>query len=110
MFRSSKMKSACATSMSPPCLLAAVSYAEDGLKVFPARMEGGKKWSWMSAEHAPGHENWGMSNDPKQVEKNFSRPKWRNKCGVGVPTGAVNGIFDVEADTPKGHGVDGLRT
>jgi Protein of unknown function (DUF3987)/Bifunctional DNA primase/polymerase, N-terminal/Primase C terminal 2 (PriCT-2) len=62
----------------------------------------------MAADNAPGHENWGMTNDPKQLAANFKDPKWRDKCGVGVPTGAVNGIFVIEADTPKGHGVDGL--
>src|SRR5207248_932921 len=29
-------------------------------------------------------------------------------AGVGIPTGKVNGIFVVEADTNKGHGVDGI--
>jgi hypothetical protein len=81
-----------------------------GWKIFPARMENGKKFSWMCAEHAPGHENWGMSNDPEWVRKNFSRARWRDKCGIGIPTGAVNGIFVVEADTVKGHGVDGLAS
>jgi hypothetical protein len=79
-----------------------------GWKLFPARMKGGKKWSWMSAEFAPGGENWGMSDDPEQVRKNFSRPRWRDRCGLGVPTGAVNRIFVIEADTVAGHGVDGL--
>jgi hypothetical protein len=79
-----------------------------GWKLFPARMEGGKKWSWLSAEFAPGAENWGMSNDPEQVRKNFSRPRWRDRCGIGVPTGAINKIFVIEADTVAGHGVDGL--
>src|SRR5258705_13836077 len=79
-----------------------------GWKVFPARMEGGKKWSWLSSEFAPGGLNWGMSDDPEQLRKNFSRPRWRDRCGIGVPTGAVNGIFVIEADTVAGHGVDGL--
>jgi hypothetical protein len=76
--------------------------------LFPARMEGGKKWSWLSKDHAPGGLNWGMSDDPEQLRKNFSRPRWRDRCGLGVPTGAVNGIFVIEADTIAGHGVDGL--
>jgi Bifunctional DNA primase/polymerase, N-terminal/Primase C terminal 2 (PriCT-2) len=76
--------------------------------VFPARMEDGKKFSWLSKDHAPGGLNWGMSNDPEQVRKNFSRSRWRDRCGLGVPTGAVNRIFVIEADTVAGHGVDGL--
>jgi hypothetical protein len=76
--------------------------------VFPARMEDGKKFSWLSKDHAPGGLNWGMSNDPEQVRKNFSNRRWRDKCGIGVPCGAINKIFVIEADTIAGHGVDGL--
>jgi hypothetical protein len=77
-------------------------------KLFPARMEQGKKYSWLSKDHAPGGLNWGMTDDPEQLRKNFSNRRWRDRCGVGVPTGAVNGIFVIEADTVTGHGVDGL--
>jgi Bifunctional DNA primase/polymerase, N-terminal/Primase C terminal 2 (PriCT-2) len=95
--------------MESPMCAAALGYVEKfNWKVFPARMEHGRKYSWLSAEFAPGHENWGMSNDPEQVRKNFSRPRWRDKCGVGIPTGAVNGIFVVDVDTVAGHGVDGI--
>ena len=75
-------------------------------KVFPA--ERTEKKSYLSAEYAPGGENWGMTDDPAQLLRNFVNRKWRLKCGVGVPTGAVNGIFVIEADTVKGHGVDGI--
>jgi Bifunctional DNA primase/polymerase, N-terminal/Primase C terminal 2 (PriCT-2)/HNH endonuclease len=88
---------------------AALKYVEKfNWKVFPARMEDGKKYSWLSKDHAPGGLNWGMSDDPEQLRKNFSNRRWRDKCGVGIPTGAVNKIFVVEADTLVGHGVDGL--
>jgi Bifunctional DNA primase/polymerase, N-terminal/Primase C terminal 2 (PriCT-2) len=84
-----------------------------GWKIFPVRIEelpGGrsKKYSWLSAKYAPGGENWGMTDDPKRIKNNFSNPRWRTKCGIGVPTGSVNGIVVVEADTMKGHGVDGI--
>ena len=91
-----------------PCRTAALHYAKEfGWKLFPARMEEGKKWSWLSAEFAPGGENWGMSNDPEQLQSNFNNPRWRQKCGIGIPTGAVNGIFVLETDTVEGHDVDG---
>jgi hypothetical protein len=76
-------------------------------KIFPACLEDGGKKSYLSAEYAPGHENWGMTNNPRRLERNFSNRTWRLKCGVGIPTGAVNGFIVVEADTRKGHGVDG---
>jgi hypothetical protein len=44
-----------------------------------------------------------MSNDPKQLKKNFSDERCR-KAGVGVPTGVVNDLVDIETDTVKGHG------
>jgi hypothetical protein len=94
-----------------PYVKTAIFYAEErGWKVFPARMEGGKKYSYLSAAFAPGGENWGMTNDPEQLRENFTEPKWQHECGVGIPTGEVNGIFVVEADTVKGHGVDGLKS
>ena len=93
-----------------PVLQAAMTLAIfRGWKVFPARMEGGKKWSYLAAKYAPGGENWGATNDPEQLRQNFNDHKWRLKCGVGVPTGADNGIFVVENDTIKGHNVDGLK-
>jgi putative DNA primase/helicase len=77
--------------------------AKYGWKIFPARMEDGKKWSWLSGDFAPGHERWGQTNDVKQLKKNFNKKKWRMECGIGVPTGADNGIIVIEGDTKKGH-------
>jgi hypothetical protein len=94
-----------------PCLQAAMCYRLFyKWKTFPARMEDGKKYSWLAAEHAPGGENWGMTSDLEQLRHNFLKPKWRLLCGVGVPTGWVNRIFVVEIDTIKGgHRVDGIK-
>ena len=99
----------------PECQRAALYYASDfHWKLFPARMEstkggGTKKYSWLSKAHAPSGENWGMTNDTKQLKKNFDHPRWRLKCGIGLPTGADNEVFVIEYDTVKGHGVDGKK-
>ena len=94
----------------PICLRAALMYAErHDLYSFPARLEKGAKASYLSAEHAPEHLNWGMTKNPEQLRKNFGNPRWRLKCGVGIPTGEVNHIFVCETDTVKGHGVDGAK-
>ncbi|HEY6615993.1 MAG TPA: DUF3987 domain-containing protein, partial [Vicinamibacterales bacterium] len=97
----------------PECQRAALHYANPavsyGWKIFAARMEGGKKYAWTSAEHAPGGQNWGMTDDLEQLRKNFDNPRWRLKCGVGVPTGWVNKIIVIENDTIVGHGVDGAK-
>jgi Bifunctional DNA primase/polymerase, N-terminal/Primase C terminal 2 (PriCT-2) len=81
-------------------------------KLFPANLElknaKFNKKSFLSKDHAPGGENWGMSSDLGQLEENFCGPWWQDKCGIGVPTGADNEIFVIEADTKKGHGVDGI--
>jgi hypothetical protein len=92
-----------------PALEAAMGYAlVYGWDVFPADVEAKK--SHLSAEFAPEHKPWGMTNDPELLRHNFLNAKWRLKCGVGVPTGWVNRIFDLEGDTKEGHGVDGLAS
>ena len=92
-----------------PALEAAMGYAIfRGWEVFPADVA--EKKSYLSAEHAPEHKPWGMTKDLEQLRRNFVHWKWRLTCGVAVPTGAMNGIFDIEADTHKGHGRDGLAS
>lgn len=93
------------------CLRAALHYAKTfGWKLFPARIEGSKKFSWLAARSSPSGENWGMTNDPDQLQQIFSNPQWQAKCGIGLPTGAVNDLFVIETDTLQGHGVDGLAS
>ena len=48
-----------------------------------------------------------MTKDAAQIRRDFN--KWP-LAGVGVPTGRINNLIDIEADTPKGHGVDGLAS
>jgi hypothetical protein len=86
-----------------------------GWWMFPARFKGGKKYSWLYKRKSENDrsvrardENWGMTNDPAQLTVDFSVPRWKDKCGIGLPTGIVNGLFVIEADTKEGHDVDGL--
>lgn len=88
------------------CLEAALSYiVAYGWKVFPGLIVGKAKKSYEKGKNGDGSDNWRMTDDPEQVRRDFK--KFHPKC-VGVPTGIVNGIFDIEADTKKGHNVDGL--
>jgi hypothetical protein len=73
-----------------------------GWKIFPVRF--GTKRSHKAARFSGGR-LWGMSDDPVEIERDFRR--WPN-AGVGIPTGEVNRIFVLEADTVEGHGVNGL--
>ncbi len=85
------------------CLNDALSYAADrGWIIFPAVRD--QKKSHKAAEHSGGV-RWGSTKDPAQIRADFKR--WPD-AGIGLPTGADNGIFVVEADTMEGHGVDGI--
>jgi putative DNA primase/helicase len=80
---------------------AASSYAAQGMNVFPVPPN--TKKSYKSDKFSG--TKWGMTNDVEVVIDDFDH--WPD-AGVGIPTGKVNGIFVVEADTKKGHGVDGI--
>ena len=86
--------------------LAAVKYAEkSGLSVFPADISKPPiKKSYKSAEFSNGVA-WGATNNPKQVQLDF----WKFKAdAIGFPTGKKNRFFVIDADTLKGHDVDGI--
>jgi hypothetical protein len=86
-------------------LAAALSYVSNhGWYIFPAPP--GEKKSYKSAEHSGGRP-WGMTNDPEEIRQDFAR--WPD-AGIGIPTGPVNNIWVTEADTPKGHNVDGIAS
>src|SRR5262245_9020289 len=101
------------TKVNNTVLAAALDYAtqRDWL-IFPARFkldDKTGKWekkSWKSAKTSNGRP-WGMTQDPAEIRRDFAKP---GRSAVGVPTGAVNNIFVVEADTPSGHDVDGLAS
>ena len=83
----------------------ALYYAlESDWPVFPARTD--KKKSHKSAEYSDGRP-WGATKDPDEIRRDFER--WPD-ANVGVVTGAISGIFVVEADTKEGHDVDGIAS
>jgi hypothetical protein len=81
----------------------ALEYAERGWHVFPVPPD--TKASFKSEKDYG--TKWGMTKDPDQIKRDWRT--WPN-AGVGIPTGKVNGFFVVEADTKKGHGVDGIKS
>ncbi len=84
---------------------AAIEYATtNNWSVFPAPP--GTKKSYKSARHSGGSK-WGMTRDAAAIREDWTR--WP-EANVGIPTGAVNGFFVIEADTPVGHGVDGIAS
>jgi Bifunctional DNA primase/polymerase, N-terminal len=85
-------------------LLAALAYAAHGWAVFPAPP--GTKRSYKSAEHSDGRA-WGMTRNAEEIRRDFTL--WPD-AGIGIPTGAVNGIIVVETDTVEGHGIDGSNS
>ena len=84
---------------------AALEYAKRGWFVFPADSLGDKK-SHKSAKYSNGKQ-WGKTLDPDEIRRDFDR--WPN-ANIGIVTGKDSGIFVVEADTPKGHDVDGIAS
>lgn len=86
-------------------LTARLRYAElYGWVSFPAPP--GTKRSYKSAKFSNG-QRWGASNKPSVIARHFK--KWP-KANLGIPTGAENGFWVLEADTAKGHGVDGIAS
>jgi Bifunctional DNA primase/polymerase, N-terminal/Primase C terminal 2 (PriCT-2) len=87
------------------CLQAALAYASKNppLHVFPAKP--GEKKSRLSKQYAADGKNWGMSNNPDTIKKNWQ--KFPNEdSNVCIVTGDINGLFVVETDSAA-HGKDG---
>jgi hypothetical protein len=86
-------------------MLSALHYADRGLRVFP--VPPGTKQSHKSAEHSGGRK-WGATTDDAEIKRDFTR--WP-EAGVGIPTGAENGFWILEADTLEGgHKFDGVAS
>jgi hypothetical protein len=83
---------------------AALFYAVRGWSIFPAPP--GEKKSYKSSAFSNGR-RWGQTKNPAVIQRNFR--KWPG-ANIGLPTGPDNGFFVVEADTPKGHDVDGIAS
>jgi hypothetical protein len=78
------------------------SYIERGWFIFPAPPGG--KLSYLSKDD--NGNRWGATNDPAVAKQYFED---HPRAGIGIACGE-SGIFVVEADTIKGHGVDGLAS
>jgi hypothetical protein len=72
--------------------------------VFP--VPPGTKKSYKSGKRSNGR-RWGATNKPSVIKRDF---RCWPKANLGIPTGAENGFFVLEADTPKGHSVDGIAS
>ena len=104
--KSTARKSNTTYSRAPTNILTArLCYAElYGWSSFP--VPPGTKRSYLSAKYSNGV-RWGASNDPSVIWRDI---KWFPNANLGIPTGAENGFFVLEADTPKGHDVDGIAS
>jgi hypothetical protein len=91
---------------------AALRYAERGWYVFPARIVGSTKKSWMAENADRGIAKWGRTRVPDEI-----RARWNlfPDAIVGICTGLVHEddtdpIWVLEVDTPEGHDVDGVSS
>ena len=86
---------------------AALYYAKRGLFVFPAKFAGKQKLGHSSAEKSNGNP-WGYTKDPDEIRAYWTR--WSH-AAIGLPTGAVNGLFVIDVDTKAGgHEHDGRES
>lgn len=83
----------------------ALDYASHGLEVFP--VPPGTKKSYKSKKYSPEGKRWGATKNPDTIRSYWAEHPDAN---LGVPTGADNGFWVLEFDTPKGHGVDGAAS
>jgi RecA-family ATPase len=72
--------------------------------VFPAPP--GEKSSHKAARFSDGRK-WGATKDAEEIRRDFAH--WPDS-NIGIPTGAQNGIFVIDVDTPTGHDKDGIAS
>jgi hypothetical protein len=89
-----------------PNLEHALTYAAANFYVFPARASGEKR-SYKSKEYCPEGRNWGATKNPDTLRGYWAEHPDAN---IGLPTGADNGVFVFEFDTPEGHQIDGASS
>lgn len=87
-------------------LAAALGHAAHGWHVFPARIKDGAKCSYIAGK-ANGGPRWGATTNPDAI-----RTYWQKfpSALLGIATGPDSGFFVIDADTPEGHGKDGVGT
>jgi hypothetical protein len=83
----------------------ALDYANHGLEVFP--VPPGTKKSYKSKKYSPDGKRWGATKNADTIRSYWAEHPDAN---LGVPTGAGNGFWVLEFDTPEGHGVDGAAS
>jgi hypothetical protein len=88
-----------------PILEYALVWASHGWDVFP--VPPGTKKSHSSAKFAVEGKRWGATKNADIIRDYWG--KWPD-ANLGIPTGAENGFFVVEFDTPEGHGADGAAS
>jgi predicted P-loop ATPase len=87
----------------PEC---ALRYGEKGIRIFPVKLVDCSDGSVDKKPLIKDNLN-SASCDRDQITK------WWTEfptAAIGFPTGAINGVFVVDVDTPEGHGTDGVST
>ena len=88
-----------------PMLDTALALCSARWEIFPANIWREKQEIVQSPKNTATAANWGKTKDPEEIKQDFRN---HPRAGIGIATGAGNGIFVVEADTKKGHDVDGI--
>src|ERR1019366_10363956 len=76
----------------------ALAYASGGIEVFPAPP--GTKRSYKSKATSLEGKNWGATKNPEIIRSYWAE---HPDATLGIPTGADNGFWVLEFDTPEGH-------
>jgi hypothetical protein len=85
---------------------AALDYAKCDYFIFPAKFAEKQKLSYTSAEKSNGNP-WGYTKNLHGICEYWRR--WP-RAAIGLPTGAANGLFVIDVDTPDGHDHDGRES